>query len=447
MRFAESIGSKRDNHGYNSVGPQVTSSLRWPLLIGVIATIVSIGGLIFWSYVATISSAVIVPGTVVVDSGRKYIQHISGGTVKSIDVYDGEEVKAGQVLICLDTVALDTVYGSLERLVAINVGAQIRLRAEQDNANFVLFPRQIADVDVLIWTEAKQEQIKMFEARRASLVAKNDTLKSDGKEAALVVKSIDEQIGAQRVRIDLTEQELATAESLAQSGYDTRHHVLEISRSLAEYRIELASLHSRELDAQQNTEHDRLEALQAIASFSESAGADLQQAQREYADLSLKMKSIAQQVAALKVRTPVSGRVVNLAVHTIGGVVGAGATILELVPENDPLVLEAEVRPDDIDNVVVGLPVDIRLAGFDGQKLPRLRGRVTRVSADRLEDPVRAAGFFRIRAEVGPEGMADLGSHELKAGMVVTLMIKKGQQTPIEYLLSPLTTFFTRALR
>ena len=329
----------------------------------------------------------------------------------------------------------------------MNVGAQLRLRAEQDDSNLVSFPRQINDVDKVIWMEAERDQNKLFQARRASLTARNDTLKSDGDEAALVVESIDEQVEAQRVRINLTEQELATARSLAQSGYDTRHHVLEISRSLAEYQIELASLHSRELDARQNTEHDRLEAVQANASFSENAGVDLQQAQREYADLSLKMKSVSQQMAALKVRAPVSGRVVNLAVHTVGGVVGAGATILELVPENDPLVLEADVRPDDIDNVIVGLPVDIRLAGFNGQKLPRLRGTVTRVSADRLEDPVRGAAFFRIRAEVGQEGLAEMGIHELKAGMVVTLMIEKGHQTPIDYLVSPLMMFFTRALK
>ena len=441
-------GKKPDDYEHDlAVSSRSDSSLRWPVFMGVAAAVISLGGLICWSYVVTISSAVIVPGTVVVNSGRKYIQHISGGTIKSIDVYDGEAVKAGQVLICLDTAALDIAYGSLERLYAMNIAAQIRLRAEQDNLSFVVFPQQVTDVDRVTWMEAKRDQGKLFQTRRASLTARNDTLKSDGEEAALVVKSIDEQVEAQRVRINLTEQELATARSLAQSGYDTRHHVLEISRSLAEYEIELVSLHSRELDARQNTEHDRLEALQSDASFSENAATDLQQVQREYADLSLKMKSVGQQLAALKIRAPVSGRVVNLAVHTLGGVIGAGATILELVPENDPLVLEADVRPDDIDNVTVGLPVDIRLAGFNGQKLPRLRGTVTRVSADRLEDPVRGTAFFRIRAEVGQEGLAEIGIHELKAGMVVTLMIEKGQQTPIEYLVSPLVMFFTRALK
>ena len=117
------------------------------------------------------------------------------------------------------------------------------------------------------------------------------------------------------------------------------------------------------------------------------------------------------------------------------------------MPDDDTLVLEAKVRPDDIEGVRLGSPVDVRLLGFNGQRLPRIVGSVTRISADRIEDPVHGTPFFRVRAEVNRDNLAKMGLHEFRAGLPITLMIREGQQSPLAYLTMPLLAFFSRPLR
>ncbi len=422
-------------------------SLRLPVLFGSLAVLGSLGGLIIWSYMAIIASAIIVPGVVVVDSGRKSVQHVNGGTIKSIEVHEGQEVKAGQVLIRLDPDNLEFAYESLERLLAINVASESRLHAEQDGLREISFLNQPEFVSSSEWLNAKGEQVRLFSMRQTSLKVKVQTLRSDGLEALSVSDDVKDQASLQKTRILLTQQELANAELLARSGYGTRQRVLEVKRSVAELESELSSLQSKEVDTEQTFAHDCLAARQIVSSFAEDAGSDLQQVERDHADLLLKIRTLRQEMAGLDMKAPVSGRVVNIGVHTIGGVVIAGSTALEIVPDGDALVLEAKVRPDDIEGVTLGSPVDVRLTGFNGQRLPRIVGSVTRISADRIEDPVHGTPFFRVRAEVNRDNLGKMGLHEFRAGMPITLMIREGQQTPLAYLTSPLIAFFTRPLR
>ena len=423
------------------------ASLAFPSAIGMLTIFVSLGGLLIWSFAASIASAIVVPGTVVVDTGRKFVQHIDGGTVKSVDVKEGQEVKAGQVLMKLDSTVVDIAAESLEQLLALNVATEARLHAEQDGSLQPNFPNHVPYIREAVWRAVKQEQMKLFVARQRSLTNKILSLRGDGEEAAAVAGSVESQIGSQELRLSLTRQELSHAFSLARSGFGTRQRVLEVTRSIAELQGELANLRSKEADARQLVMHDKMQELQTSTNFQEDAGLDLQQAQRDQAELLLKLRTVHQQKAALELTATVAGKVVNLAVHTVGGVVGAGMTVMEIVPDGDPLVLEAKLRPDDIEGVVVGLPINVRLLGIGDQQLPRLAGVVTRVSADRIEDNVHGSSFFNVRAEVSQTELKKLGSHELRAGMPVSLMIKKGQQSPIAYLTLPLITFFSRPLQ
>ena len=426
--------------------PSLRTSLMLPFVIGCLAIMLSLGGLLAWSCVATIASAVVVPGVVVVDTGRKFVQHLDGGIVESVDVKEGQEVRAGQVLMRLDSAVIDIAADSLERLLALNIATEARLQAEQNGDTQPAFPNEPLYVNRSTWQAVTRDQMKLFSTRQHSLENKIISLRSDGAEAASVAETIGRQIASQELRLNLTRQELLHAASLAKLGFGTRQRVLEVTRSVAELQGEMASLQSKEADARQLVTHDRLQELQASAAFQEDAGLDLQQAQRDQAELLLKSRTVHQQKAALQLKAPVAGKVVNLAVHTVGGVIGAGVTVMELVPDDDPLVLEAKIRPDDIEGIVVGLPIEVRLLGVDDQQLPRLPGLVTRVSADRIEDAVHGNSFFSVRAEVAQAELKKLGSHELRAGMPITLMIKKGQQSPLGYLTSPLIKFFARPL-
>ena len=429
----------------NAMPPRI--SLMFPSILGILTILTSLGGLVAWSCVGSIASAVVIPGIVVVDTGRKFIQHLDGGVVQSLEVREGQEVKASQVLMRLDSAVIDIAATSLERLLALNVATESRLHAEQDGDAQPRFPNEITFIPTPVWDAAKQEQVRLFTTRHRSLQTKITSLKSDGDEAGVLAVSVESQISAQELRLSLTREELSHAVSLAVSGFGTRQRVLEVTRSIAELQGELSNLRSREADARQSVSHNKMQELQASATFQEDAALDLQQTLRDQAELLLKLRTVHQQKVALELRAPVAGKVVNLAVHTVGGVIGPGTTVMELVPDSDPLVLEAKMRPDDIEGVVVGLPINVRLVGVGDQQLPRLAGSVTRVSADRIDDTVHGNSFFNVRAEVAQAELRKLGTHELRAGMPITLMIKKGQQSPLAYLTQPIVSFFSRPLR
>lgn len=423
------------------------TTLRAPILLGVAAITFSIGSLIAWSCSTSIASATIVPGVIVVDSGRKDVAHLTGGIIQSINVRDDQDVVAGQTLATLDATTYDIAVDSLKALLALNTAQQIRLGCEQDNCSSLKFPKHIGLLDDLHWQEAQLEQQRLFAARHASLQNRVEDSRTDGSAALAVARSIHTQIQDEQLRVDLTQQELRTAELLATDGYGTRQRVIEVARAAAELRGELSELIVRREDALRGAAHEKLEVVHLQSAFLENAGADLQQAQREHAELLARLKTELQQRDQCIIKAPVTGRVVNLAIHTIGGVASPGASLLEIVPVKDALVLEAKVSPNDIENISPGLAADIRLAGLIGQRMPRLVGHVTNVSADRLEDQQQGKPFFRVRVEVPKVNLAGFGSFEIRPGVAVTLMIRKGEQTPVAYLLSPLVNFFTQALR
>ena len=421
-------------------------SIVVPLIGGVAAIVLSLGSFIAWSCIATISSAVIVPGKVIVDGGAKYVQHPTGGVIKSIDVKEGQQVTAGETLLSLDPSVLDVDLYSLRRLTAINIADKARLRAERDGLSHITFKETLDGLDERAWKLIIDEQIRLFEARRTALTNKIQTLRSDYEEAMSVVKTIDYEMQEQALRVQLTEQELATASLMARKGYGTRQRVLETERALAELQSDLANLISRRMDANQSAKHDMLEEKQENANFLQEVASDLQSAEKEDTGLSLKIKTVEQQRAALRIRSPVSGQVVNLSVHTVGGVIMAGDTLMEIVPVGTALSVEAEVRPDDINGIVLGLPVNIRLSGPQNENSPRIVGKINLVSADRISDLRHDHSFFRVRAEINQSNTAASDLGKIEPGFGVTMMIRHGDHTPLNYLLSPLLNFFKRSL-
>ncbi len=429
----------------NAISSKPTS-LRMPAMLGLVSILASVGGLSTWSCVATLASAVIVPGTVVVETGRKSIQHQDGGVIKSIDVIEGEHVAAGQSLVTLDGNELHIASDTLRRLLAMNTAERLRLAAERSGSDKLDLPSDAAEPGAEPFREITDDERRLFQARRASLESKIHTLISDGEAATQTAANIDTQIRLQRTRVILMREELEEDQRLLNTHDASRQHVLEITRSLAELGGETEELISRADEARQRVKHNRLEALRTAAAFMESVDTDMQEAKKARLELVEKLNTVSEQIARLHIITPVSGRVVNLSVHTVGGVVAAGVTLLEIVPDHDPLQVEAEIRPEDVDNVVAGMPATISLTGFIGQKLPRLNGVVVRVSADRVDDPTKAIAFFRVGIAIPLRALSLLGSHPLRPGEAVTVMLCNGKQTPLQYLLSPVLSFFSKAM-
>ena len=435
-RSAVELGFSK--YGYESR----LNDFRLPTFVGIAAVALGAGGLLVWSCTSSIASATVVPGIVVVDSGRKYVEHLLGGTVRAIKVREGQEVVAGQVLAELDTLPYDVGIESLEVLLASTTGQQIRLECERAGCKSPSFPDHVELVDEAHWRQAVTEQQQMFVAQTASLENRINSAQADETRSESVAKDIAAELDAEQTKIGLTREELRIAITLASEGNGTHQRVIEVARAVAELQSEFSAMQAQEVNTQHDMRHEQLDIVQLKRAFAENAVTDLQQADRDHAELVEKLRTEIQERSACSILAPVAGRVVNLTIHTVGGVVAPGASLVEIVPKKDELVLDAKVSPTDVESITPGLVADIKLPGMIGQTTPRLTGYVTNVSADRLEDQQDGRGFFRVRVEISQADRAKMGSYELKAGAEVTLMIKKGEQSPIDYLISPLATFF-----
>ena len=422
-----------------------TDNIRTPILAGFAAVAIGAGSLVVWSCTTSITSSTVVPGVVVVDTGRKAIEHLLGGTVESVMVKEGQEVVAGQPLARLNTKSYDVAIDSLQALLASNINQQARLECEEHGCKTPFFPEHVDIIDDNSLKQARSVQESLFLARRNSLENRVEAAQVDEARSQIMSKNVDAEIEAETMKISLTRAELRVAGMLAREGNGTRQRVIEVARAVAELQGELSGLQAQEANLQHDVMHEQLEVIRLRSVFYENAAFDLQQADRDHEELTAKLKTELQERDSCLIVAPVAGRVVNLALHTIGGVVAPGAPLLEIVPTNDDLVLDAKVRPSDIENITPGVPADIRLPGMVGQRMPRLIGHVVNVSADRLEDPQGGQGFFRVRVVVSPENRVKMGSYELKAGADVTVMIRKGEQPPLDYLVSPLAAFFGRS--
>lgn len=424
------------------------TSLRSSTVIGLGTILLTFGGIGFWSAAAPLASAAIAPGIVVVDGNRRSLQHPEGGVVRSIHVRDGDIVEAGQVLITLEDTRIAIALETLRPLLAANLAQRARLEAERNRQGVLLIPDfEIAGVRVAEFPSAVAQQRQLLESRRTAHLAKLASLTSSDEQARATLRAHQQQLEAQQERLRLTQTEMGVAGDLARSGAGTQRRVSEVARTLAEVRVDIARLAAQVAETQGRSEAAQREGDLARATFLEDIETEIQRNEREHVDLRERLWATIEQARRLLIRASVSGVVVNRAVHTVGGVVGAGAPLLEIVPDGERLVIEAQVRPNDSDRIRPGLPVEIRLSGLDGGLLPRMQGTVLNISADRMIDRLRGTPYFEVRVEANVSAHQVLGDRRLRPGMAVDVMILRGEKTVIEYLGASLLQFFAGSMR
>jgi membrane fusion protein, epimerase transport system len=260
------------------------------------------------------------------------------------------------------------------------------------------------------------------------------------------LEGLERQFEVKRREMALMRQELGDQQILLGSGYTTKRRVASAERTVQQLESEYADLQSKVEETKVLVERYELEDEQIDKNFVEQVENELYQVDHESYQLLERMRAIQDQYGRLDVRAPVSGVVVNMSAHTVGGVVAPGSLILDIVPDNDELMIEAQVRPADIDGVKSGLSADVRFPAFNSTDIPRLSGAVTRVSADRLTNS-SGAPYFLVRVQVSEQELARLGGLSLIPGMPAEILIKKNERTLLQYLLSPVTHGIWTAFR
>lgn len=417
--------------------------------VGAAAIAIALGGLIAWSAVAPLSSAVISSGVVAVDSNRKTVQHLTGGIVKDILVREGDHVSAGQALLRLDDAEARALYNLLRGQHDAAQAELARLTAERDGQDVLIFPaeleaRRLRSAEVV---DLLQSQERLFAARRQTLRGQIEILENRIAQSKSRITALESKRASKERQMGLVEKELNGLRKLAKSGHVATNQVLAVERQLEQFRSERDESSAELAAVQQEIGEAELQIAQLTTSFREEVEQDLREAQTELFDLTERLQAARIDLARLVVPAPVSGTVMDMRIHTEGGVVTPGSPIMDIVPEDDSLVVEAQVRPTDVDEVAVGQPADLRFPALPQRTTPVIHGQVTVVSADRLTDPETKQGYYQARVEIDGKENARLAHLDLIPGMPVEVLIKGEERTLFEYLIAPIEETLVKAMR
>jgi HlyD family type I secretion membrane fusion protein len=429
--------------------PPYPTNLRPVLLCGWLVIAAVFGGFGTWAAYAPLSSAAIAPGIVVVDSNRKSVQHLEGGVIREILVRDGDVVEHGQVLLRLDGASVRAAMAALRPMLQTNRAVRARLLAERDSLPEIEFPADLADEaasDPLI-EQILAGQRRIFMTRRNALTGEIELNANRWAQSRHRLDGLEHRKVSKGEELALLQDELHGLQGLFNKGYTTKKVLIATERSLRQLETETADIDSKTDEAKRLIERYELEGQQIGKNFVEQVENELYQVEQEAYELTQRMRAVQDQHARLDIRAPVSGVVVNMAAHTVGGVVAAGSRILDIVPNNDRLLVEAQVRPTDIDGVRPGLGADIRFPAFERLNMPHITGRVTMVSADRIVSDRSDSGHYLVRALVDDGQLAKVGGLSLVPGMPAQVIINKGEGTLLGYLTAPLARLFWTAFR
>jgi epimerase transport system membrane fusion protein len=381
---------------------------------------------------------------------RKTVQHLEGGIVKAIHVRDGDTISKGQVLIELEDTSsraqLETLRGQLYSALA----REARLIAERDGKSTVTYPADLINAGA---TDPRaQEDIRVqnqsFSVRKRSRAGEIGILKEQRQQLQAKIEGIKAQRTSRSNLSDSLNKELLDFRAMLKEGYVEKQKVSELERRLAQSEGDRGDFIANISSAQTQISEIELKILQIDKDFQREVIEELSKVQSELSELHEKNQWLDDTVTRTVINAPESGMVLGLTVHTLGAVIPPGGRLLDIVPQQEKLIIEAQVSPNDIDKVHSGQSCEIRFSAFKAAKTPKVSGRLTTLSADRLTDEQNKAGYYLARVEVDKDGLEELRQRGLilLPGMPAEVLINTGDRTFFQYLIQPLSNIFARSL-
>ena len=401
---------------------------------------IGFGGFLLWATLAPLDEGVAAPATVSIDTNRKAVQHLSGGIVSELLVREGDRVREGQPLLRLDTaVAKANHEGSRQRYLGLRA-VQSRLLAEKAGASTITWPPELVSAakDPLVRQQMDNQQ-QLLASRRAALAADLQGIQESIRGYEGLLQSYQAMAEGRRSQLALLQDELKNTSGLVQEGYAPRNRMLELQRMVAELSTSQAELQGNMMRSRQAISEQRQRAIARQQEYRKEIEQQLADASRDVISEGEKLRAVENDLARTDVRSPATGQVVGLAIHTVGGVVQAGQKLMDIVPDGEPLLLDAKVPPRFVDSVRAGLPVDIRFSAFAHSPQLVVQGRVKSVSADLVTDAPNTPPYYLVRVGVTAEGLRELGQRHLQPGMPAEVVVRTGERSLLTYLLHPLS--------
>jgi HlyD family secretion protein len=425
-------------------------SIQRHMMVGMVmagAVTFGIGG---WAATSQLSGAVIGQGVIVVESSVKKVQHATGGIVGELRVRDGDRVNAGDILIRLDETQklanANIVTGSVDELLA----REARLEAERDDADQIAFPKTLLDGAKdgnLEAARAVAAERKLLDLRREARSGQKAQLKERSAQLQDEIKGYVGQAEAKQKEAGLIKQELEGVTTLWQKKLIPITRLNALERDSARLEGERSQLTGITAQAKGKIAEIEMQIIQIDQDLRSEVGKDLIETRGKLSELAQRKIAAADELNRIDIRAPQSGRVHELSVHTVGGVISAGEQIMLIVPDADALAVEVKLAPRDIDQVHLGQTATMRFDAFNQKITPEIDGEIVMVSADLIQDQRTGVGYYQARVALKPDELAKLGSAKLAPGMPVDVFIKTPARTALSYLTKPLRDQAERAMK
>jgi HlyD family secretion protein len=423
-------------------------SIRRHLLVATLVAGALVASIAGWGSTAELAGAVIAKGVIVVESDVKKVQHPTGGIVGELRVRNDEHVNAGDILVRLDETqtraSLAVFTKSLDELNA----RQARLEAEKDGAESIEFPPELlsreADPEV---GHILQGERKLFSLRAEERNGEKARLRERVEQIKEQISGLTEQAEAKNQEIDLIQEELKGVLDLWKEKLIPFTRVTSLERDAARLSGERGQLIAAKAEAGDRIAEVELQIIQVDQDVRSKVAEELSDVRAKIAELSERKIAAEDQLRHTDIRAPQTGRVHELAVHTVGGVISPGDTIMLIVPENDVLRIEAKISPNDIDELYPNQPTLLRFSAFNLRTTPELHGTINWIAADQTEDQRTGISYYTVRIAVSNEEIARLNGLKVIPGMPVEVFIQTKSRTMLSYLLKPLMDQVTRTFR
>lgn len=423
-------------------------------LLGCTALVLAVGGFGGWASTTEIAGAVIATGSVVVESNVKKVQHLNGGIVGEILVKEGSVVEADQVLMRLDDTLTRSTLGVVQSQLDLYVAREARLLAEREGlANISLLRGATAEAKRETAEAAIAGERKLFQSRREGLEGQRAQLRERVAQTTEEIRGLVAQQQSKEGEIGYVGEELSSVSDLYAKNLVSLARLKQLQRDQARLQGERGQLIADVARSRAKIAETQLQILQLDQDFRTDVLKDLRETQAKIAELQERANAASDELRRTELRAPQAGVVYQLQVHTIGGVIGKGETVMEIAPRAEPLIVEAKVAPPDIDQVEIGAPVRIRIDAGNRRTTPDLNGRVTVLSPDLARDQsapptgVPSQPYYLARVNISGADLKSIGDLQLVPGMPVEVYIRTQDRTPLDYLLKPLREQIARTFR
>lgn len=423
-----------------------SESIKRVALAGWLIIAVFFGGIGAWAATAPLNGAVVGNAVVKIDGNRKSVQHLDGGIVKELRIKEGDTVNAGDVVIVLDETQARAEYDVLSQQYMVLRATEARLLAELDRKPTLEMPEDLKTQDTYfksVWNG----QVNQFESRRAAIEGQRSVLREKINQLGSQIFGAEAQVKAFTDQISSVRAEARDIAPLVERGLIARPRILQLERTSFGLEGQIADTSANIAKARQAIAEQQQQIAQLDNDRMAEVTKELRDTQAKMLEVIPKAMNAKAVLGRMEIRSPYAGRVVALTVFSVGGVIQRGEKILDIVPDQDGLTIEAQIMVEDISDVRPNMRAEIHLTAYKQRIVPVVRGEVIQVSADRLVDPKTNNPYYVAFVRIDPADLAALPNVKLYPGMPATVMIPTVQRTALEYIVGPLIMSFNHSFR